>query len=210
MANEKNEPYNPLDKLNLGLSVANAILNEPLRKLPPGPFSGIGVYAIYYTGKHPAYDVIANFNKREQGGWPVYVGKAIASGGRKGVLSDVSSGKKLYNRLMKHAKTLEHAENLSLADFQCRFLIVDSIWIPLGEQLLIEKYRPIWNSLIDGFGNNDPGRGRHQQKVSVWDTLHPGRHWAKKLVVNHEVSLAEQHAKMLEWQKKQEIRLLNR
>jgi len=34
---------------------------------------------------------------------------------------------------------------------------------------------------MDGFGNHDPGKGRHQGKRPSWDTLHPGRPWAEKL-----------------------------
>jgi hypothetical protein len=59
--------------------------------------------------------------------------------------------------------------------------VVDDIWIPLGESLLIEMFSPVWNRLIDGFGNHDPGKGRYQQQRSPWDVLHPGRSWAEKL-----------------------------
>jgi len=61
-----------------------------------------------------------------------------------------------------------------------RFLVVDDIWIPLGESLLIAKFTPIWNTLIDGFGNHDPGRGRYEGMRPRWDVLHPGRAWAEK------------------------------
>jgi len=73
------------------------------------------------------------------------------------------------------------AERNRDGDFCCRFLVVDDIWIPLAESLLIEMFMPLWNLRIDGFGNHDPGRGRHKQKRSPWDTLHPGRPWASRL-----------------------------
>jgi hypothetical protein len=76
------------------------------------------------------------------------------------------------------------AENLSLQDFHCRYLAVDDIWIPLGEALLIEMFAPIWNTTLPGFGNHDPGKGRHNQQRSFWDTLHPGRAWAGSLQPN--------------------------
>jgi hypothetical protein len=60
-------------------------------------------------------------------------------------------------------------------------LVVDDIWIPLGESLLIEKTKPLWNVVVDGFGNHAPGKGRPEQQLSSWDTLHPGRNWATKL-----------------------------
>jgi hypothetical protein len=63
-------------------------------------------------------------------------------------------------------------------------LVVDDIWISLGESLLIEKFSPIWNTILVGFGNHDPGKGRYNQQRSPWDTLHPGRTWADKLQPN--------------------------
>lgn len=93
---------------------------------------------------------------------PIYIGKAIPSGGRKGLADPKISakGKKLFERLEIHRKSIEAAENLKLSDFCCRYLVVDDVWIPLGESLLIQRHRPIWNSLIDGFGNNTPGKYR--------------------------------------------------
>jgi|SRR5690606_1259768 len=61
------------------------------------------------------------------------------------------------------------------------YIVLDDIWIPLGESLLIEMYSPIWNKIVDGFGNHDPGSGRYNQQRSRWDVLHPGRNWALKL-----------------------------
>ncbi|MDR2136298.1 MAG: Eco29kI family restriction endonuclease [Treponema sp.] len=68
-----------------------------------------------------------------------------------------------------------------LKDLPRRFLVVDDIWISLGESLLIEKTKPLWNVVVDGFGNHDPGGGRYNRQISSWDTLYPGRSWAKKL-----------------------------
>lgn len=82
--------------------------------------------------------------------------------------------------LSEHRKSIEQVANLEIGDFWCRYLVVDDIWIPLGESLLIQRHRPIWNSLIDGFGNHDPGAGRHKGARPNWDTLHPGRSWAER------------------------------
>ena len=49
------------------------------------------------------------------------------------------------------------------------------------EAALIRLYQPLWNSVIDGFGNHDPGKGRSEQAMSEWDVIHPGRKWAKRL-----------------------------
>jgi hypothetical protein len=42
-------------------------------------------------------------------------------------------------------------------------------------------FSPLWNRILDGFGIHDPGKGRHKQKASSWDILHPGRSWTTKL-----------------------------
>lgn len=59
--------------------------------------------------------------------------------------------------------------------------MVDDIWIPLGENMMIEQFKPVWNKVIDGFGNKDPGMRRATQYRSPWDVLHPGRRFARKL-----------------------------
>jgi hypothetical protein len=173
-------PFNPLDKLNLGSSVAEAILKTDIAPLPPAPFNGAGIYVIYYVGSFKPYVRIAKENKGEKFGWPIYVGKAIPKGARKGgaTFDPGSVGPVTTNRLEEHAQSIQSAENLEISDFFCRYLVVDDIWIPLGESLLIQRFRPIWNTCIDGFGNHDPGSGRYQQKRSPWDVLHPGRPWA--------------------------------
>lgn len=176
-------PFNPLDKKNLGASVAEALLLQdvhPLGGLPD--FNGAGIYAIYYTGEFQAYAEIAKRNKEGRFGVPIYVGKAIPEGARKGGGAGAGAiGKHLRKRLAEHAKSIkEAAKTLDLADFWCRFLVVEDIWIPLGESLVIARYSPVWNSLVDGFGNHTPGKGRFAGMRPRWDVLHPGRSWAEK------------------------------
>ena len=175
------QPYNPLDKKNLGNSVAEAMLQQAIYPLGAlSEFQGAGVYAIYYTGTFPAYERLSFSNQGKQFASPIYVGKAVPSGARKGNYDEASPTKALYKRLCEHASSIVMSSNLDIRDFYCRFLVVDDIWIPLGESLLIAKFSPIWNKLIDGFGNHDPGSGRYNQLRSKWDTLHPGRTWAEK------------------------------
>jgi hypothetical protein len=176
--------YNPLDKLALAKSIEIELLardTTPLSVL--GSVTGAGVYAIYYAGSFPAYAPVAKANKSGAFALPIYVGKAIPKGGRKGgITTDVAStGHALSDRLKQHAASIDEAKNLKLADFHVRHLVVDDVWIPLGENMLIETFKPVWNRAIDGFGNKDPGRRRATQYKSPWDVLHPGRAFAEKL-----------------------------
>ena len=194
------KPFNPLDKRNLGESVADALLETHPQSLPPEPFIGAGVYAIYYTGSFSVYERLSTINRNGQFRCPIYVGKAVPAGARKGGLGlEVEHGQALYKRLNEHAESVKAAQNLDINDFYCRFLVVDDIWIPLAESMLIERFKPVWNRLLDGFGNHDPGKGRHQGTMPQWDCLHPGRSWAERLqpCVYTEEQLAERVEKYL-------------
>lgn len=182
-AKDSSKPFNPLSKSQLARSVADALLGAELRPLPPKErFAGAGVYAIYYTGPFQIYSPLVAQNRSSDMPAPIYVGKAIPSGGRKGGMDFESAvGNSLFNRLSEHADSIAKAENLQVTDFQCRYLVVDDIWIPLAESMLIHRFRPLWNRALDGFGNHDPGSGRHKQKNSPWDVLHAGRVWALRL-----------------------------
>ncbi len=191
---EPYEPYNPLDERNLAQSVADALEREPIRSLPPDPFAGPGLYALYFVGSTGLYAPLGELCRRGANAdlgvgpdaVPIYVGKATASGSRHGNLRN-SKDKTLSDRIRKHTRSIEMATStLKITDFRVRYLRVKDIWIPLGEFGLLQRYTPIWNRVLDGFGNNDPGRGRYEQARSPWDTLHPGRRWAEKLPVNPE------------------------
>jgi len=176
------KPFNPLDKQNLGESVAESLLNTEAQPLPPSRFIGAGVYAIYYTGPFFAYARLAEANRKGQLSYPIYVGKAVPAGVRKGGLgSETVHGQVLYRRLAEHAESIKAAQNLDVEDFYCRFLVVDDIWIPLAESILIERFKPVWNRVLDGFGNHNPGKGRYSGMMPQWDCLHPGRAWAERL-----------------------------
>ncbi|KWF26575.1 restriction endonuclease [Burkholderia cenocepacia] len=175
-------PFNPLDKRNLGASVAEALLTKEIHPLEDlSAFEGAGIYAIYYTGEFPAYGQIKKLNEGGKYLLPIYVGKAVPAGARMGASLEATAGKVLHKRLREHAESIKAARNLDIKDFYCRFLVVDDIWIPLGESLIIARFTPVWNSLIDGFGNHNPGKGRHAGMRPRWDVLHPGRDWAMKL-----------------------------
>jgi hypothetical protein len=176
-------PYNPLDKINLAKSIRDELLARKVEPLSSADrFSGAGVYAIYYTGEFQPYRAITARNRGDAFSQPIYIGKAIPKGGRKGGLNrDISKSRALADRLRQHATSIDEVANLDLNDFHVRHLVVDDIWIPLGENILIENFKPLWNRAIDGFGNKDPGKRRKLQFKSPWDAFHPGRKFAVKL-----------------------------
>ena len=185
-------PYNPLDKRNIAESVVQRLLSRPSEPLPPPrkrgstrvipAFEGAGIYALYYSGPFDLYETQAKANRNVAGSKPIYIGKADPKGGRRGdVEADAGVGTALYDRLREHATSISQADNLELSDFSCRHLAVDEVWIGLAERLAIREYLPTWNTLVDGFGIHDPGRGRARQARSDWDMLHPGRSYATRL-----------------------------
>lgn len=148
-------------------------------------FSGAGVYALYYSGDFPLYLPISEENRNLYCSVPIYVGKAVPDGARKGGIGPKGkSNYVLFKRLVEHLNSIDAATNLKTEDFQCRYLVADDIWIPLAETLLIERFSPLWNKVLDGFGNHTPGVGRFNQQRSHWDTIHPGRSWALRCRVN--------------------------
>src|SRR4030042_5323837 len=75
------QPYDPLDYGNLAKSVVQALLGGPDEPLPPREmFEGSGVYAIYYHGDFPGYLPLVKAAEA----LPIYVGKAVPQGARKG------------------------------------------------------------------------------------------------------------------------------
>lgn len=157
--------------------------STPVHGLPPPKrFIGTGVYGLYYVGDFELYSKIACLNQ-EACVHPIYVGKAVPSGWRTARVTD-SDAPVLHQRLREHMRSIQHAANLQVSDFRCQFMILggsESDLVVPAEAELIRRYRPLWNSVIDGFGNHDPGRGRYNQARSEWDVLHPGRPWAERL-----------------------------
>jgi hypothetical protein len=194
------EVFNPLDKTSLAESIRDHLLKRPVVQLPPDRFMGAGIYAIYYTGEFPAYRKIAKTAPSNEKAIPIYVGKAVPPGSRKGGYGlGADPADVLHRRLSEHASSIQEAQNLELDDFQCRYLLVDDIWIPLGESLLIETFKPVWNMLVDGFGHHDQGKARRGQKKSAWDTLHPGRPWAEKVEQPNDKSAEQITKDIIAW-----------
>jgi hypothetical protein len=172
--------FDPLDYHVIADTVVSALLQNPLQSLPISTaFTGAGVYLVYYAGDFEPYRTISGTDI------PIYVGKAIPRGGRRGRAAlrqiEHSNDPSLFNRLRDHSQSIDAVENLQLSDFRCRYLVVTQIWIGVAESLLIEKFNPVWNAAVDGFGLHHPGTTRFSQRRSDWDSLHPGRPWAPKM-----------------------------
>ena len=112
-------PYNPLDKKNLGVSVADALLARNVVSIQLSEsFIGAGIYALYYAGDFSAYQPIAEANRKSQFKIPIYVGKAIPAGARKGGYGwDVSPGDFSTDSRVFHKETLKTV-NLYLASYR--------------------------------------------------------------------------------------------
>jgi hypothetical protein len=158
-------------------------LQTPIHILPPPErFLGGGVYALYYSGDFKYYTKLSKRNQNSCN-LPIYIGKTVPPGWRTARIN-VSESPDLHRRLGEHARSITQAENLDVDDFRCRFIIfvgiAGDLVVPVEAQL-IRKYKPLWNMIIDGFGNHDPGKGRYNQAKSDWDVMHKGRLWADRL-----------------------------
>ena len=174
--------YNPLDYASLSESLARELMTSELMPLADiEKFYGDGVYALFYRGDFPAYAELSNINRNDPGTFPIYIGKAgpktlTGSELDTSAVDTPLAGSRLYDRVAgDHRKSIELAVNLDVADFYCRMLVLNAVWVPLTESALIARYVPVWNSIVSGFGNHAPGKGRAAGRISRWDILHPGR-----------------------------------
>ena len=178
----KPRSYNPLDYASLSESLARELMTSELMPLADiEKFYGDGVYALFYCGDFPAYAELSSINRNDPGTFPIYIGKAgpktlTGSELDTSAVDTPLAGSRLYDRVAgDHRKSIELAVNLDVADFYCRMLVLNAVWVPLTESALIARYVPVWNSIVSGFGNHAPGKGRAAGRISRWDILHPGR-----------------------------------
>ncbi len=154
---------------------------------PPRKFLGSGVYALYCIARKGLYSKFGDEVNRTAYSVPIYVGKAVPQGWRQSRVIESEkqgSGSPLFSRLSQHAKNVDLVASLDVSDFACRFVIFegDAIsMIPAVEATIIAEHNPLWNSVIDGFGNHDPGVRRKTGRITQWDALHAGRPWASRM-----------------------------
>ena len=168
--------FDPSDPDTVGKLIARTMLEQeriPLSSLEK--FYGSGVYAIYYRGDFKAYLPIRATET------PIYVGKADPA--TPGAATAEEQGERLFRRLHDHYRSLAKTENLAIDDFDSKHLVVKSAWQSTAETYLIDWFKPIWNKEIgicEGFGKHGDSAATRSNTRSPWDTLHPGRPWAKE------------------------------
>ena len=174
--------YNPLDYASLSETLSRELMSSELIPLAEvEKFYGDGVYALFYCGDFPAYMELSDINFDTPGSFPIYIGKAgpktlTGMELNASIVDTPQAGTRLYDRVANdHRKSIEAATNIDVSEFYCRMLVLNAVWVPLTESALIARYVPIWNSIVPGFGNHAPGKGRKDGKISRWDILHPGR-----------------------------------
>jgi Eco29kI restriction endonuclease len=166
-------PFDPLSVENVGVTLAVELNSRPLVPLPLSQgFPGAGVYALYYTGRHPAYKAFTALDKGKCR-YPVYIGKAAGENAKQGFRTTMTSEKKLFGRIGQHVNSIEQAHDLSISEFRCRYLVLNDAYISLAESVMIRLFRPPWNGM--SLGSNQVGGPRMAGKESLWDSLHPGR-----------------------------------
>ncbi len=168
--------FDPADPRLFGIFAALAMVGQerfPLADMANSKFYGSGIYALYYKGPFRIYGPIANTEH------PIYVGKADPA--IPNARAPREQGDRLCGRLKEHLRNIDKAENLELADFECRYLVVATGWQVAAENALIGLFRPVWNKEIGillGFGKHGDSADTRKNKRSPWDVLHAGRKWA--------------------------------
>ena len=157
-------------------SVVRFLEKTPYHSLPISKFTGCGVYALYYRGDLEIYKNLTDNPYK-----PIYVGKAVPKGWRSGRTSTEKTSTNLWKRIQEHSNSISQTNNLHLSEFECKYIILDTDLIAFAEAKLIRTYKPLWNCVVDGFGNHHPGTTRFTQARPDWDVLHPGRSWAAKM-----------------------------
>lgn len=181
--------YDPSHPESAADLIARKLMEQDAQQLVTlSPFWGSGVYALYYSGAHPAYELISGRSI------PIYVGKAEARVAR--ALTAKEQGRTLFDRLREHIKSIRAAEmyadaNLDIpwlrpirvAEFQCRYLVLATAYAGAVEAALIRHWQPVWNKemkICIGFGKHGDAAETRANTRSDWDTLHPGRSWATR------------------------------
>jgi Eco29kI restriction endonuclease len=180
--------FDPTNPETAGRLVAMALLAQ--ERIPLGWIArayGSGVYAIYYTGDHPAYEPVSGTET------PLYVGKADPK--QVDARTSREQGPQLWGRLADHRRMIKTVGAYALAkglpnplrieDFKCRRLVCATNAQLVAERHLINTFLPVWNNevgIAQGISKHGDAAKTRQNKRSPWDVIHPGRKWAMDTV----------------------------
>jgi hypothetical protein len=168
--------FDPSDPQMIGRITACVLLLQPrlaLKTLNTEKFYGSGIYALYYTGNFGPYHPISGKET------PIYVGKADPA--VPGASTPRLQGVKLSDRLNEHRKNIAKITNVSIDDFECRYMVVKSGMQIAAENYLIHYFHPIWNKemkICFGIGKHGDKASTRGNSRSPWDVMHSGRGWA--------------------------------
>ncbi|WP_124982512.1 Eco29kI family restriction endonuclease [Ralstonia solanacearum] len=181
---EPGASFDPTNPDTAGRLVALALVAQD--KVPMARIArtyGSGVYAIYYTGAHPAYASVSGTET------PIYVGKADPK--QADARTAREQGPQLYGRLADHRRMIRTVGEYAVAqglpnalrveDFQCRRLVCATNAQLVAERHLIGTFKPIWNNEVGicwGISKHGDAAKTRKNKRSPWDVMHPGRSWA--------------------------------
>ena len=181
-------PFTPPEDRRVVDAMTEELLQCPVESICDmvGIVDTPGIYAIYYIGDYPAYEPLLKWNEGGAFAWPIYVGKACGPG--EGCENSFVVGRRvtIRERMQAHCCDINAASNLDMADFYCRFLSMEDVLAIQGESLLIARFAPLWNLVVDGFEDCGASHRTHGMVKGRWDALHPGRQHAESLISREE------------------------
>jgi hypothetical protein len=161
--------FDPLSTERLIETICEMFERQPLTSMASEipRFDGAGLYAIYYRGTSVA--VYAPLADTEI---PIYAGQGASHNSATG--NATPSPRPVYLRLNAHRRSIDQG-GLETDEFWFRVLLMPHVHANLGEDGLRRLYRPVWNSVLTGFGSHEQGESTRRSKRSKWDTFHAGR-----------------------------------
>ncbi|WP_218001248.1 Eco29kI family restriction endonuclease [Nocardia thailandica] len=188
------ESFDPLSTTRLANTICEMLERQPLvsmaEEIPR--FDGSGLYALYYRGDSvDLYRPLAKYQI------PVYAGQARSSNSATG--KTVRAPRPVLSRLRSHRTSIIEG-GLPIAEFRFRALLMPDVHADLGENGLRVGYKPVWNTVLRGFGSHEQGATTRKSGKSKWDTVHDGRSRSHGDVPHELAELITEATEHIEWQ----------
>ncbi|MEZ5305096.1 MAG: Eco29kI family restriction endonuclease [Verrucomicrobiales bacterium] len=159
--------FNPLDRKTSGKASSKRCSKAMHCRLPKSAPRGAGI-SQFTTGARLALSPAFRTQLRTGSHYPIYVGKAVPKGGRKGAVPPSPENQTPFARLTDHKESIEATGTLDINELCSGALWSTISGYPLANPV-IQKFQPLWNIVVEGFGNHDPGKGRYQGRRPLWD-----------------------------------------